>query len=102
MFQCNKSKSQRHRVQLVSFNEIFVFNIKQHLKPKKMLLLFINKCQLNFLESSVYRSDRDVTGEDYIADINKNWYIHAHTALCFFHSIVLFPLYSNKIYLYKP
>ena len=49
---------------------------------------------------SVYRSDREE--EEYIADINKNWYIHARTALCCFHNIVLLPLYSNKIYLYKP
>ena len=54
------------------------------------------------MESSVYQSDRDLTGEEYIADINENWYIHAHTALCCFHNIVLFHLYSNKIYLYKP
>ena len=71
------------------------------LKPKEMLLLFINECQLNvwnqvFIEAIVY-----LTGEEYIADINKNWYIHARTALCCFHNIVLFPLYSNKIYLYK-
>ena len=31
---------------------------------------------IKFLESSVYRSDRDLTGEEHIADINKNWYIH--------------------------
>lgn len=68
------------------------------LKPKKMLLFFINKCQLNFW-NQVFS---DLTGEEYIADINKNWYIHARTALCCFHNIVLFPLYSNKIYLYKP
>ena len=68
------------------------------LKPKKMLLFFINKCQLNFW-NQVFS---DLTGEEYITDINKNWYIHARTALCCFHNIVLFPLYSNKIYLYKP
>ena len=59
-----------------------------------MVLLLIKKCQLIFLESSVYRSDRDLTEEDYIADINKNWYIHMRalpfavfTILFFFHYI---------------
>ena len=51
------------------------------LKPKKMLLFFINKCQLNFW-NQVFS---DLTGEEYIADINKNWYIRtcAHCPLLF-------------------
>ena len=89
-------------VQLISFNEIFVFNVKQRLKPKKVAVVSYQWMSIKFLESSVYWSDRDLTGEDYIADINKNWFVRARTALCCFHNIVLFPLYSNKIYFYKP